>query len=389
MFVRNDLLRAALTENLGDQLAFSEIAFEWPRDPFGPVAEVKEAAGTEEQLIAALAGQEIIVTEMAALTRHVIKNAPDLRLIVVCRGGPVNVNLEAATEQGIPVCYSPARNAAATAEYTIGLLLSTMRHISEGHRDLLSGTWRGDLYAYDVAGIEIEGKTAGLIGFGAVGSRVAKVLRAFGAEVLVADPYVAAEVVEEAGATLLPMDEVLARAEILSLHARLTPETHHLIDADAIAALPDGDHRFADALDDGTPVVVTVRVRGDRLAVDFTGTGAAHPGNLNAPRAVAVAAVLYVLRCLVGAPIPLNAGVLAGVTLVIPPGSLLAPPPGRAVCGGNVETSQRVVDVLLGALGLAAASQGTMNNLTLGRAAGPGRAALAYYETIGGGAGAT
>lgn len=240
MFVRNDLLRAALTENLGDQLAFSEIAFEWPRDPFGPVAEVKEAAGTEEQLIAALAGQEIIVTEMAALTRHVIKNAPDLRLIVVCRGGPVNVNLEAATEQGIPVCYSPARNAAATAEYTIGLLLSTMRHISEGHRDLLSGTWRGDLYAYDVAGIEIEGKTAGLIGFGAVGSRVAKVLRAFGAEVLVADPYVAAEVVEEAGATLLPMDEVLARAEILSLHARLTPETHHLIDADAIAALPDG-----------------------------------------------------------------------------------------------------------------------------------------------------
>jgi D-3-phosphoglycerate dehydrogenase len=240
LFVRNDLLRAALVENLGDQLEFSEISFEWPSDPFGPVAEVKEAAGTEEQLIAALAGQEIIVTEMAALTRHVIKSSPDLRLIVVCRGGPVNVNLEAATEQGIPVCYSPARNAAATAEYTIGLLLSAMRHISEGHHDLLNGTWRGDLYAYDVAGIEIEGKTAGLIGFGAVGSRVAKVLRAFGAEVLVADPYVSPEAVEAVGATLLPMDEVLPRADILSLHARLTPETHHLIDADAIAALPDG-----------------------------------------------------------------------------------------------------------------------------------------------------
>lgn len=239
-FVRNDLLRAALEASLGHQLAFSEISFAWPNEPFGPVAEVKEASGTEDQLIAALAGQEVIVTEMAALTRRVIKHAPDLRLIVVCRGGPVNVNLEAATEQGIPVCYSPARNAAATAEYTVGLLLAAMRHIAEGHRDLLSGTWRGDLYAYDVAGMEIEGKTAGLIGFGAVGSRVAKVLRAFGAEVLVADPYVSPEVVEAVGATLLPMDDVLPRSNILSLHARLTPETRHLVDADAIAALPDG-----------------------------------------------------------------------------------------------------------------------------------------------------
>src|SRR5215207_1272535 len=76
MFVRNDLLRAALVGNLGNQVDFSEISFEWPQDPFGPVAEVKEAAGTEDQLIAALVGQEIVVTEMAALTRNVITNSP-------------------------------------------------------------------------------------------------------------------------------------------------------------------------------------------------------------------------------------------------------------------------------------------------------------------------
>jgi 5-oxoprolinase (ATP-hydrolysing) len=118
------------------------------------------------------------------------------------------------------------------------------------------------------------------------------------------------------------------------------------------------------------------------LVVDFEGTGPASSGNLNAPPAVARAAVLYVVRCLLGREIPLNEGCLDAVEIRIPPGSLLNPPPGSAVVGGNVETSQRIVDVLLGALGVAAASQGTMNNLTFGNDR------FGYYETICGGAGA-
>jgi 5-oxoprolinase (ATP-hydrolysing) len=154
--------------------------------------------------------------------------------------------------------------------------------------------------------------------------------------------------------------------------------------ADALRGLPRGRTRFADALDDGTPVVVEIEARADgTLLIDFDGTGAEVPGNLNAPRAVTVAAVLYVLRCLVGAPIPLNSGCLRPIVLRIPPRSLLDPGPDRAVAAGNVETAQRVVDVLLGALGLAAASQGTMNNLTFGDSS------FGYYETLGGGAGAT
>jgi len=154
--------------------------------------------------------------------------------------------------------------------------------------------------------------------------------------------------------------------------------------AAAIRTLPRGRRRFADALDDGTPIVVAVEARDDgTLWIDFDGTGAELDGNLNAPRAVTVAAVLYVLRCLVGESIPLNGGCLRPVALHIPPRSLLDPGPDRAVAAGNVETSQRVVDVLLGALGLAAASQGTMNNLTFGDAS------FGYYETLGGGAGAT
>jgi 5-oxoprolinase (ATP-hydrolysing) len=97
---------------------------------------------------------------------------------------------------------------------------------------------------------------------------------------------------------------------------------------------------------------------------------------------VVQAAVLYVLRALVAERIPLNAGCLAPVTISVPAGSLLDPPRGSAVVGGNVETSQRVVDVLLGALGLAAASQGTMNNVAFGDPR------FGYYETLGGGAGA-
>ncbi len=149
-----------------------------------------------------------------------------------------------------------------------------------------------------------------------------------------------------------------------------------------IARLGDGDHVFEDRLDDATPIHVGLQVKGGRMRIDFAGTGAAVAGNLNAPRAVVESAVIYVLRCLVAERIPLNGGCLAPVEIAIPEGCLLDPPPGAAVVGGNVETSQRIVDVLLGAIGRVAASQGTMNNVAFGDDR------FGYYETIGGGAGA-
>jgi 5-oxoprolinase (ATP-hydrolysing) len=152
--------------------------------------------------------------------------------------------------------------------------------------------------------------------------------------------------------------------------------------ARAASRLPQGERSFEDALDDGTRVRVRVHISGQRIEIDFAGTGAASAGNLNAPRAVTQAAVLYALRTQIAERVPLNAGFLAPVALSIPAGSLLDPPPGAAVVGGNVETSQRIVDVLLGAFGAAAASQGTMNNLAFGDAR------FGYYETLGGGCGA-
>ncbi len=151
---------------------------------------------------------------------------------------------------------------------------------------------------------------------------------------------------------------------------------------DAIARLSDGDHSVE--LDNGSRIVVAVRI--DRAArrarIDFSGTSPQLEGNFNAPLAITKAAVLYVFRCLVGRAIPLNAGCFEPIELVVPEGCLLHPLPPAAVVAGNVETSQAVTNALFGALGVMAAAQGTMNNLSFGDAQ------CQYYETICGGTGA-
>ncbi|HEX6037764.1 hydantoinase B/oxoprolinase family protein, partial [Longimicrobium sp.] len=156
---------------------------------------------------------------------------------------------------------------------------------------------------------------------------------------------------------------------------------------DALRRIPDGIYRAEERLDDGSTLCVRITVEGERARIDFDGSADVHPGNLNATPAIVRSVVLYVLRLLVREPLPLNEGLLNAVDLHVPPG-LLNPPfgddPARdpAVVGGNTEVSQRLTDTLLKALGLAACSQGTMNNVLWG-AAGFG-----YYETVCGGAGA-
>ncbi len=145
-----------------------------------------------------------------------------------------------------------------------------------------------------------------------------------------------------------------------------------------------GDGEFEMAMDGGAIIHVKITVDRDKrqATIDFAGTSAQQPNNLNAPRSVTKAAVLYVFRCLVDSDIPMNAGCLRPLDIIVPDESFLAPRWPGAVAGGNVETSQAVVDALFGALGVLAASQGTMNNVTFGNDRHQ------YYETICGGAGA-
>ncbi|MDQ0378790.1 2-hydroxyacid dehydrogenase [Amycolatopsis thermophila] len=239
-FVGNDLLADAVRAELGAEPEFTELSLPWPVEPFGPVGGVHEASGTEEQVIEALAGAEVAVTQMAPFTKKVFAAAPELKLVSVCRGGPVNVDLAAATEAGVAVTYAPGRNATAAAEFAIGMILAAMRRISTSSAELLGGTWRGDYYAYPNAGLELEGTTVGLVGYGAIGSRVAKVLVAFGSKVLVADPYAKPDQIAADGAELVELEDLLRRSAVVSLHARLTDETRHLINAERLALLPHG-----------------------------------------------------------------------------------------------------------------------------------------------------
>jgi 5-oxoprolinase (ATP-hydrolysing) len=155
----------------------------------------------------------------------------------------------------------------------------------------------------------------------------------------------------------------------------------------ALARRPEGRYEEEERLDDGTPIHVRIDLEGGRARIDFAGTGGVHPGNLNATPAVVRSVVLYVLRLMVREPLPLNEGLMRAVSLRVPeglldPGFPEDPADAPAIVGGNVETSQRIVDVLLRALGLAAGSQGTMNNVSFGTSE------FGYYETVGGGCGA-
>jgi len=176
-----------------------------------------------------------------------------------------------------------------------------------------------------------------------------------------------------------------------------------------IESLPDGDYSFSDYLDDdgvsNQPVLiaVTITIKGDAARVDFTGSAPQQAGSINAVYAITLSAVYYVFRCLLGPDLPNNSGCLIPIEIIAPSGTVVNALHPAAVAGGNVETSQRIVDVLLGAFAQAcptripAASQGTMNNVTIGRQSsilesgkqfGVDDQPFAYYETIGGGMGA-
>ncbi|RNL83355.1 2-hydroxyacid dehydrogenase [Halostreptopolyspora alba] len=243
-FVSPDLLVAALEEELRDDQPpppeMARLRLPWPVEPFGPVGGVEEASGSEEEVIERLRGAEICMTQMAPVTATVLDACPDLRLVSVCRGGPVNVDLAAATRAGVAVTYAPGRNATAAAEYAIAMILAALRRVPAADSELRAGRWRGDYYAYDQAGVELRGTTVGLVGYGAIGRMVARILRAFDAEVLVSDPYTDPRTVSEDGGRLVGLEELLSHCTVVSLHARLTEETRNLISAERLALLPHG-----------------------------------------------------------------------------------------------------------------------------------------------------
>jgi D-3-phosphoglycerate dehydrogenase len=192
---------------------------------------IREYLGSPAQIIERLDGHEVIIVQGAPVTDAVMDASPGLRLICVARGGPVNVDIAAATERGIAVVVTPGKNAQAVAELTIAFMVMLARRLPEVVRYLEGG---GELARdnYEGAkwmGHDLDGHVLGLVGFGQVGSKVARIAAAMGMRVLVADPFVAAEKIESAGAAAVDLDRLLAEADFVSLHARATADNKGLI----------------------------------------------------------------------------------------------------------------------------------------------------------------
>jgi D-3-phosphoglycerate dehydrogenase len=202
----------------------------------------------EDALIAALEGADLFVLEFEQVSRRVLETASKLKAIGCCRTGPeANVDIGAATELGIPVLYTPGRNAVSVAEYTIGLMISVARHLAEAYHLLrytedltevhysdktterlsVTSEWSIDPRApfNRFQGPELSGKTIGLVGFGAIAREIAVRARAFNMAVTAYDPYVSANAFGELGATSVSLDEVAGGADFVVMAAKVTPET--------------------------------------------------------------------------------------------------------------------------------------------------------------------
>lgn len=246
-FMLPDMFEAALTEACGGAISCHKLTQPWPDAPMehGYAVEgmdgLKEYMGTPDEIIAHVGEAPALVTHLAPLSRAMFEAMPQLKFVAVSRGGPVNVDMNAARDHDVMVVNTPGRNASAVAEFTIGAILAETRNITRGHDALRKGAYRGDLYRADVTGDELSDMTVGVIGYGAVGTRVVRLLRAFGTRVLVCDPYVQLDPADAAdGVEMVSLDRLLSDADIVSLHPRVTEETRNMINAETLAAMKPG-----------------------------------------------------------------------------------------------------------------------------------------------------
>jgi N-methylhydantoinase B len=269
------------------------------------------------------------------------------------------------------------------------------------HADIGGGTPGSMGMATDVYGEGLRIPPVRLVRGGAVDEEMLRLVLANvrGAEERRADFEAQIGSLKTGAARLLEMVQRRGTREALSYASHLIDYSARLMRR-AIAGIPDGSFAATDALDDdGTgrgeiTIAVRVEIRGERARVDFSGSAQQVPGAINAVEAITVSAVSYVFRCLVSGDVPASAGLMEPVEVFAPAGSVVNATHPASVAGGNVETSQRIVDVLFRALSKAlperipAASQGSMNNLTMGGIDGRTGAEFAYYETVAGGMGA-
>ena len=241
-FVKVEVVKPQVEDYLSPlkPLEIETCTFDWPLSPFISNEEISEYEGDEGIVKEHIRDTEILIVHGAPVTANVLDAALNLKAIGVVRGGPTNINILEATKRGIPVFNSPGRNAQAVVEFTIGLLLSECRHIARSHKNLMEKEWAFDYYAYENCGVELKGKTIGLVGFGNISWRLAPVLKAIGMNVISADPFVDAEKMASFDVEKVSLDELYERSNVISVHARLTNDTRYMFNKETFAKMKKG-----------------------------------------------------------------------------------------------------------------------------------------------------
>ena len=202
-----------------------------------PGWDVKTHDQLPDGLPAALKDADALVVRSAVqVDDALMEHAPKLRVIGRAGVGVDNIDAEAATRRGIVVMNTPGANAVAVAELTIGLMISLARKISLANATMHAGKWEKK----SLQGSELRGKTLGILGLGRIGLEVARRARSFGMELIGSDPFVSAAVARENNITLVPVEELFAKADYLTLHVGLTPQTHGIISAKTLATMKKG-----------------------------------------------------------------------------------------------------------------------------------------------------
>jgi D-3-phosphoglycerate dehydrogenase len=243
LFVRSSIYAAALRAHWDPACGPLEIVsteVNWPDVPLAFDDEVGEYVGSTEQVIALCRDADGLAMHVAPVHAAVFAACPNLHIVGCCRGGAVNVNVAAATARGIPVVNAPGRNAQAVIEFTLGFILAELRGIGRAHKALSAGHWQGELYRYDQAGRELRGLTVGLVGCGAVAQGLVPYLKPFGVRIVTFDPYVSAGRLAALDVERVQFDDLLRQADVVSIHARVTPETRGMIGAAQLALMKPG-----------------------------------------------------------------------------------------------------------------------------------------------------
>ena len=209
-------------------------AIEARRDVDASDPALREYTGPVDQLVPEVGGVDVLLVHAAPVSRAVIGAATSLRAVGTVRTGPVNVNVAELSARGIPLFNTPGRNAQAVAEFIAGALITHVRGIIRASQLLRDSRWSLEPWAFDAAGVELGGRTCGLVGFGKVGQAFSRIALGIGMKLLVSDPFVDDAEISAAGATPCALAPLLEQSDFVVVVARLTSENHHLIDARAL-----------------------------------------------------------------------------------------------------------------------------------------------------------